>query len=507
VKDIIFQINFMKLSERMHYYAMRALIFIMMFHFISCTQTVFNVTLCTGGSQLLTINVNSSNVWFTNVDFYFAPSTNYGSTKYMYQYYLPSGNHYLKPALDAMLALNNNTHFAAGTYSTKRNIGWPNDRDFQHAVNMSNSTAAVMDAITPVFGDPDNPYVLDVEAVYQSSFLDALVTVSQLHQEFNIRHHARRVFFTITDLPFAQQGDVWPNMHSPDSHFPVAFDSESNIITSFPPNNLDGVLGWDCTLFGMVCSELWGLQRMLGGQIACNKPLQYGFINITNTTQFAPGSCEDFPTAAQAASVAREFSFDVWALMQYDPFTSSGADSQTVELFEEFVETVSPYSYVLPPNTNLTQVLPQLMLLYWFAATEVLVGGSSLGYVEALPCNTTTHNCTVLIDVVFGDDQNQTLVIYVEGIGNVTINVGKCALPPPTASHSSSHSYPPVHPAGRSGENTVMIVAIVFLVIIIIVGVVGLMMYAIYENGNRRDRRNSNSGFRSPYAYQRVKET
>jgi hypothetical protein len=485
---------------------MRVFIVIMLFHFISCQQTVFNVTLCTGGSQFVTLNVNSSKVWFPNVDFYVAPSTNYGSTKYMYRYYLPSGSNYLKPALDAMLTLNNNTHFAAGTYSTKRNIGWPNDRDFQHAVNMSNSTSAVMDAITPVFGDPNNPYVLDVEAVYQSSFLDALVTVAKLHQEFNIRHHARRVFFTITDLPFAQQGDVWPNMHSPDSHFPVAFDSESNIITSFPPNNLDGILKWDCTLFGMVCSELWGLQRMLGGHIACNKPLQYGYINITNTTQFAPGSCEDFPTAAQAAAVAQEFSFDVWALMQYDPFTSNGVDPQTEILFEEFVESVSPFSYVIPPNANLTEVLPQLMLLYWFAETEVLVGGTSLGEITSDPCNTTTHNCTVIIDVVYGDDQNQTLVIYVEGIGNVTINVGKCAGPPPTESRSSSESHPPVHPAGHGDGGTLMVVVIVVLSIVLLVVIIGLIIFAISERNSSPPDRNVNSQA-YPYGYQRIKTT
>jgi hypothetical protein len=484
---------------------MYALITIMLVHFISCQQTIVNVTLCTGGFTVVTVTANASKVWFPNVDFYVAPSTNYGSTKYMYRYYLPGGSNYLKPALDAMLKLNNNTHFAAGTYSTKRNIGWPNDRDFQHAVNMSNSTSAVMDAITPILGDPNNPYVLDVEAVYQSSFLDALVTVAKLHQEFNIRHHARRVFFTITDLPFAQQGDVWPNMHSPDSHFPVAFDSESNIISSFPANNLDGVLQWDCTLYGMVCSELWGLQRMLGGNIACNKPLQYGFINITNVTQFAPGSCEDFPTADQAASIAREFSFDVWALMQYDPFTSNLPDPQTVLLFEEFVESVSPFSYVLAPNTNLTAVLPQLMSLYWFPQTEVLVGGSSLGEIFPEPCNSVTNNCTVFIDIVYGDDQNQTLVIYVEGIGNVTINVNKCASPPQSESRSSSESQPPVHPSGSGDETTLTVVSIVVLVIVFLFVVISLVIFAVYEQADRQKR--VTNQMRYPYDYESLKQS
>lgn len=449
---------------------------------VTPSNSTINVSVCVGETISVVIYANASQVPQPHLDIYLSPSTNYGSTKYMYNFYLPTGNNYLKPALDSALSGNPRIRYGAGTYSTKRNIGWPNDRDFQHWVNMTNSTDAIMAAITPIFGDPDNPYVLDVEAVDQTSFLDAFLNVLQFHATYGVGHYTERVFFTITNLPYAQQGDVWPNMNSPDSHFPVAFDSESNVITSFPLNDLDGVLQSDCVLYGMVCSEIWGLQRMIGGDIACNMPLQRGFIDILNVTQFAPGSCEDFPNATQIIPIAQDKKFDLWVMMQYDPFSQAGIDQDALDAYTELVTSISPGSRVIPPDADLSVLFPQLTNAYWTTEVTVIQGGSSLANITDLPCNGTAGVCEVVVDIVYGDEYNQTIVLNVTGVGFVTIEVSKCSETP------SATAAPSVHP---SGKGTDLGASGVVLLIVGVIVIIFVMLAALYPSWNDDDN-NSN---------------
>jgi len=184
---------------------------------------------------------------------------------------------------------------------------------------------------------------------------------------------------------------------------------------------------------------------MVDDLIECNKPLYSGFIDKRNVTQFAAGSCEDFPLAEDVATIAQDKGFDLWVILQHDPFTTDGVDPDTLAQFAAFVGNVSGNSALIPASANLSVVLPQLVSAYWLPTVTVIKNGSSLGGITENSCNATSNLCEVDVTVVYGNGTNQTLVIYVEGLGTVTINVSKCA-----QSQSETQSVAPTHTSGAS---------------------------------------------------------
>lgn len=394
-----------------------------------------DLLVCPSQSVSVSFSVNVTLEPYVQTDIIILWNTNYGSTKYSYNYYMAEGSRYLKTSLDAFAVSNPEARFALATYTTKNIIGWQRDHVVKVRRSLTSDTQSIVDALTPIIFDSNNPYVTEVEAVYQSSLIEAMIYVAQNEEEVGLRTDSSRIFLTVTNLMYGVAGDVVPYMHSPDSHFPMSFDP-------IPPNNLNGVLESDCTIYGMVCLEQYGLQRTLSGDIECNGALVDGFVNALNVTQFGPGSCEDYPEYSALDNVLSG-QYQLFVVLEFDPTKTDHVDPNLIAAYTSLLDYMRAGSIIIPLVYTLTDALPILVPRVHIRPELTCTPSPVLDSYYYGSCNDATGICGAVVNFVYDYDSGKSYELVTcsaAGHPPVTYNVSICELHTESASDAESQS-------------------------------------------------------------------
>lgn len=399
-----------------------------------------DILVCPSQSVSVSFFVNVTLEPFEPVDIIILWGTNYGATKYSYNYYMSQGSRYLKTSLDTLAAANPDVRFSLATFTTKNIIGWQKDHVVRVRRTLTSDTQSIIDALTPIIFDSNNPYVTDVEAVYQSSLLEAMIYVAQNENSIGLRPNSRRIFLTVTNLMYGVSGDVVPYMNSPNSNFPFAFDLDP--MNTIPQNNLNGILESDCTINGKVCLEIYGLQRMLDGNIECNGALVDGFVNALNVTQFGAGSCEDYPTLSNLSSVLDD-EYTLFVVIEYDPTKRDDVDPTLVAAYTSLLDYMHDDSLIFPLTYNLTQLLPVFVPRVHVLPNVSCTASPIVDSYYYGACNDMTNLCAVVVNFVYDYDgglDHENITCTVVGHQSVSYNVSICAIPTGSESQEQSQS-------------------------------------------------------------------
>ena len=410
--------------------------FVLMTNLLSMSRA--DILVCPSQSVSVSFFVNVTLEPIEPTDIIILWGTNYGATKYSYNYYMAQGSRYLKTSLDTLAASNPDVRFSLATFTTKNIIGWQKDHVVSVRRTSTSNTQSIVDALTPIIFDSNNPYVTDVEAVYQSSLLEAMIYVAQNANSIGLRSNSRRIFLTVTNLMYGVSGDVVPYMKSPNSFFPLIFDPSHT--TTIPLNNLNGVLEDDCTIRGKVCLEIYGLERMLDGDIDCNGPLVDGFVNALNVTQFGAGSCEDYPTLSDLSAVL-DGSYSLFAVVEYDPTKRSDVDPSLTAAYTSLLDYFDEDSFVFSLTYNLTQILPVFVPRVHILPAVSCTASPIVDSYYYGGCNDMTNMCAVVVNFVYDYDgglDHELITCTVVGHPSVIYNVSICVVP--TGSESTAQS-------------------------------------------------------------------
>lgn len=135
-----------------------------------------------------------------------------------------------------------------------------------------------------------------------SSALEALmqVALNANTPQLGFRPGSRRVIILAAATLPGVQGDMTPRLLAPLTEL-----LGNGSYTTFPiANNYNNVMESDCQLIGRVCSDSCTIMNLGHPSVlpnaACSCALAPGTVWLPNVTQFAAGSCEDFPTPAGA---------------------------------------------------------------------------------------------------------------------------------------------------------------------------------------------------------------
>ena len=350
-------------------------------------------------------------------DVYILWDTSYSSRSFSYHYWRPNSRRLLG-IMNATLQQNPDVRFGLGFFTTKRllDIGHGGDYVYRHVVDVTANISKVdlffsglSWATTPAVG----PYTSSLEA-----FLQVMLTANNT----GFRPGSRRVVLLATDVMFGQQGDVAARTLSP------LVETEDNSTFAFPrPNNYNGVLENNCTLAGNVCYDTCSptlfQPRTANPSIYCQcgmvpiNTLVPGVISKVNTSQFASGSCEDFPTQAGVASIAQALGFE---LIAFTPLDTLGTNISNA--FRQLNLLIGSGSVItsLDLRARLPPLVPQTV-----GAIPVTWDVSTIDGVSIGECNLTA--CTFIFEFSYppgGSQVNGTIVI--NGDYNITVDVQVC---------------------------------------------------------------------------------
>lgn len=298
-------------------------------------------------------------------DIYFLWDTSAFSRDYSYHYW-KNGARRLQRVMNDTIDANPGVQFGLGFFRTKRlhNIGTGSDYVFEHVVNITNNISFVQRC----FNNSRWSLVAAVSPI--NSAIEAAQHVMLNADRFGFRPGARKIIFLATSTMFGQAGDVAVRTVNP------LMQTDPGGGPSFPfPRVNDGnsVLEDDCLLTGLVCYESWaGLVTPCSAitdvpvlppnplleikNIGCTCAYTNGLLKNTNITQFARGSCEDFPSQAQiplAASAAG--GFDMIAFLPEDELLQNITVAYTA-----LINSISANGAVLQ-TLDLNNTLPPLV--------------------------------------------------------------------------------------------------------------------------------------------------
>lgn len=298
-------------------------------------------------------------------DIYFLWDTSAFSRDYSYHYW-KNGARRLQRVMNDTIDANPGVQFGLGFFRTKRlhNIGTGSDYVFEHVVNITNNISFVQRC----FNNSRWSLVAAVSPI--NSAIEAAQHVMLNADRFGFRPGARKIIFLATSTMFGQAGDVAVRTVNP----LMQTDPGGGPPFPFPrANNGNGVLEDDCLLTGLVCYESWaGLVTPCSAitevpvlppnplleiqNIGCTCAYTNGLLKNTNITQFARGSCEDFPSQAQiplAASAAG--GFDMIAFLPEDELLQNITVAYTA-----LINSISANGAVLQ-TLDLNNTLPPLV--------------------------------------------------------------------------------------------------------------------------------------------------
>ncbi len=404
-----------------------------------CPPSSFNYTagpgldVFLGPGDPLVIDINVTGTFPVQpVDVYILWDTSYSSRSFSYHYWRPNSRRLLG-IMNATLQQNPYVRFGLGFFTTKRllDIGHGSDYVYRHVVDITSNISKVdysfsglVWATAPAVG----PYTSSLEA-----FLQVMLTSNNT----GFRPGSRRIVLLATDVMFGQQGNVAARTLSP------LIETEDNITFAFPrPNNYNGVLEANCTLTGNVCydncSPVLFQPRTANPSIYCQcgvvpiNTLVPGVIDKHNISQFAAGSCEDFPTQAGVAAIAQAQGFE---LIAFTPIDTLGTNVSNA--FRQLNLLIGSGSVItsLDLRNRLPPLVPQSVGAIPVAWNVSTIAGYTVG-----PCNLTW--CSFHFEFVYPPGGAETGgVIVINGDYNITVDVEVCVQSEsPSASKSQSWS-------------------------------------------------------------------
>jgi hypothetical protein len=364
------------------------------------------------------------------VDFYFLFDSSYAARSFLYPYW---GAHSKQLLRTLLLMAGNNSNFRAGLgfFTTKRlaGVGWSTDFVFRHCVDMTTDFAHLHQQFT----DNATRSVL-LPASNTTSGLEALLQVLAGAREglYGFRPNSDRRVLVATNALFGVQGQAAPRF---------LFPLTEQIGLSAPPgpalfeNNYNAVLESNCTLRGQLCPD------------ACAVALNYSdpghaaycsfchtvddAIDIRNTTQFAPGSCEDFPRAAPVLALAAyadaqpEFPAGVRRYVVY-AFTGNGPPGvqQQYASIATYIPNATVWSDYLP---TLVRPRPAIDLVVHASPRGMQLLGSALGD----RCDMTACELSLFLSAPDDTAEGGNLVVGTTVVNNITIAVACVAVQAP----------------------------------------------------------------------------
>ena len=367
------------------------------------------------------------------VDIYLLWDAGYSARAFSYHYWRPNSRRILK-VMNATQQANPNVRFGLGFFTTKRlfNIGVANDFVFRHAVNITANISAV-----------DDPFVDSVWSKVKSvspitSSLEAFVQVVLASNNTGFRPGSRRIVLIATDIMFGQQGDVGARIY-PGSNL---LETENATTVPFPrQNNYDGVLDGSCTVSGNVCRDVCTIVSLGPPATRASNPsvdcycggpgiLWPGTLSAANVTQFAAGSCEDFPAQSRAAEIARANRFEIFAFVPIDTLGTNLTGA-----FKELNILIGGGAVVtgLELRTILPPLVPQTVDS---GAISVTWNVSALTDISVGPCNMTACTFCFTFEAPPGVDETGT-GITINGAVYVPVDTHVCV---PSQSQSQSQS-------------------------------------------------------------------
>jgi hypothetical protein len=367
------------------------------------------------------------------VDIYLLWDAGYSARAFSYHYWRPNSRRILK-VMNATQQANPNVRFGLGFFTTKRlfNIGVANDFVFRHAVNITANISAV-----------DDPFVDSVWSKVKSvspitSSLEAFVQVILDSNNTGFRPGSRRIVLIATDIMFGQQGDVGARIY-PGSNL---LETENATTVPFPrQNNYDGVLDGSCTVSGNVCRDVCTIVSLGPPATRASNPsvdcycggpgiFWPGTLSIANVTQFAAGSCEDFPAQSRAAEIAQANRFEIFAFVPIDTLGTNLTGA-----FKELNILIGGGAVIT--GLELRTILPPLVPpTVDSGAISVTWNVSALTDISVGPCNMTACTFCFTFGAPPGVDETGT-GITINGAVYVPVDTQVCE---PSQSQSQSPS-------------------------------------------------------------------
>jgi hypothetical protein len=326
--------------------------------------TPFEVFLKIGDPLVFPLNITGP-FDIQPTDIYFLWDTSAFSRDYSYHYW-KSGARRLQRVMNDTIDANPGVQFGLGFFRTKRlhNIGTGSDYVFQHVVNITSNISHVQRC----FNNSRWSLVAAVSPI--NSAIEAAQHVMLNADRLGFRPGARKIIFLATSTMFGQAGDVAVRTVNP----LMQTDPGGGPPFPFPrADDGDRVLEDDCTLTGLVCYESWAgaitpcsattlvavappNPLLAIPNIGCTCPYSGGNLTVLNVTQFARGSCEDFPSQAQIPlAAAMAGGFDMIAFLPEDELLQG-----IVPIYTSLVNSVSPNGAVLQ-TLDLNNTLPPLV--------------------------------------------------------------------------------------------------------------------------------------------------
>jgi len=317
------------------------------------------------------------------VDFYFLWDSSYSMRTYSSRHW-GTKKKSLFNIINNMTKFNANMRFGLGFFTTKRlaGVGWKYDFVFRHAVSMTTNASLINQQFTY-----NATRLLTSAASDVTSALEALLQVIKRSDlSLGFRPGSFRKILVVTDAFFGQQYDATVRILQPlTENTGPSFGNA--VVPAFPKNNLDATMESDCVLHGFLCPDTCqllgtGVYNVLPSVYCHNCVLKNMSISRLNTSQFAEGSCEEFPNitamVAEINTDPRHYEV-IWV--------SAGTDDDVLAQHQAFVALLDPgHGRFLTSHDDLDILLPSFM-------NPENVSGLTYGSIPPLQ-NVTFLNCT-----------------------------------------------------------------------------------------------------------------
>ena len=244
---------------------------------------------------------------------------------------------------------------------------------------------------------PASNYSSSIEALLQAALN---IEAGNLGSEPDV--DAVTHIFLASDRSFGTPGVFRSRWLSPLTEF-VDSNNWNISATALVANNLNDVMENNCTLHGMVCPDQCSLginYDVSSLPVVCERcGLQLRTISKLNSTQFAAGSCEDFPFVTDVAS--RISDSTVVHIFSGSAETNSSAYLQ----LKSAAETLNGYFW--PNGTNFTKVLPPIVSGSPKIYTNYTIGAGLTSLIDVVVTQVSENSTEVNISLVFRYDDSQ----------------------------------------------------------------------------------------------------
>jgi hypothetical protein len=318
--------------------------------------------------------------------------------------------------------------FGLGSFTTKRlaGLGWADDYPFEHVFDLSSDIAGLCaqfatNVTRSTFTSASN-YSSSTEALMQ-----VILGLSAGKFGANPAEDAETHVFLATDRTFGTPGVFSSRWLAPLTEFLNSNNWAINQ-TALAPNNLNDVMEDNCTLYGMACPDVCTLNlnfALPGAPVVCEAcALQLATISKLNATQFAAGSCEDFPPTPAVATLG--------AIRGVVLHVVSGLAALNSSPYTQLHGLTTSYNgaggegYFWPNGTNLTQVLPPLVGARPIAYTNVSVSAGLTSLVRVDVVQVDPDDLEVNVTLTFAYNATQVPGQYFVNVGNglvITVDI------------------------------------------------------------------------------------